>query len=116
MDKIIELNSESVYNYLTNHLNTTIEYGQMENICGLEHNPLNLQELTTVLNLTMMYNKLKNEPFLAALVINKKGLPGNGFFKTLEYLNVNVQDKINFHQEELQKVRNHKWQKFNWNK
>jgi hypothetical protein len=75
---LIELNAENVYSDLitiANNPKNTIIYGKMEEKCGLEHNPKKLQQLTDILNLIMVYNKLKGEPFLAALVINKRGIP-----------------------------------------
>jgi hypothetical protein len=115
---LIELNAENVYNYLitiANSSKNTIRYKEMEEICGLEHNPKNLQQLTDVLNLIVVYNKLKGEPFLAALVINKHGMPGDGFIRTLNFVNVDVGDKIAFFVKEIQRIRNHKWEKWNWN-
>lgn len=115
---MIELNAENVYNYLITIANSpknTITYGTMEEKCGMEHNPRNLQQLTDVLNLIVLYNKLKGEPSLAALVVNKKGIPGDGFFRTLNYVDVDVDDKIEFFVKEIRKIRNHKWEKWNWN-
>ena len=86
----------------------------MEGKYGLEHNPKNLQQLTDVLNLIVVYNKLKGEPFLAALVVNKHGIPGDGFFRTLNFVDVNVDDKINFFVKEIQRIRDHKWEKWTW--
>ena len=114
---MIELNAENVYNYLITIANSpknTITYGKMEEKCGLEHNPKNLQQLTDVLNLIVVYNKLKGEPFLAALVVNKHGMPGNGFFRTLKYVDVDVDDKIDFFVKEIRMIRDHKWEKWNW--
>ncbi len=115
MSDIIKLNAESVYNYLIDHTNDAITYGHMEKLCGLDTNIQSLQKITKVLDLIMMYNVLRNEPFLSALVVNKKGILGSGFFETLEYLNVHVHNKNGFHQEELQKIRNYNWQEFRWN-
>lgn len=113
----IELNAENVYNYLmsiANHPHNTITYGKMEAKCGMAHGVKNMQYLTDVLNLTMMYNKMRNEPFLASLVINQEGMPGKGFFRTLEYLGIPVTNERDFHASEVQKVRKHNWKPFSW--
>jgi hypothetical protein len=115
---LIELKAENVYNYLitiANNPKNTIRYGEMEEKCGLDHNPKNLQQLTDILNLIVLYNKLKGEPFLAALVVNKRGIPGDGFFRTLNFVDVDVEDKIDFFVKEVQRIRNHKWEKWDWN-
>lgn len=112
-----ELNAENVYNYLVsiaNNVHNTITYGEMETKFGMVHGVKNMQYLTDVLNLTMMYNKIRNEPFLASLVINQEGMLGKGFFRTLEYLGIPVTDEHNFHAAEVQKIRKHNWKPFSW--
>lgn len=91
MNEIVRLNIKEVYNYLTsiaNQADNTIRYSEMEGKCGMEHSLKNLQNLTDVLNQTMVCNKMKNEPFLAALVVNEKGYPGEGFYRTLKKLDI----------------------------
>lgn len=87
----------------------------MEEKYGLEHNPKNLQQLTDILNLIVIYNRLKGEPFLAALVVNKRGMPGDGFFRTLNFVDVDVEDKIDFFVKEVQRIRDYNWEKWDWN-
>ncbi len=114
MNEVITLSVKEVYNYLTsiaNQRNNTIRYSAMEEKFGMEHSLQNLQKLTEVLDHTMMYNKMKDEPLLAALVVNEKGYPGKGFYRTLKKLNIEYDNEIDFHNKEIQRIR-----KFNWKK
>lgn len=86
----------------------------MEEKCGMVHTQKNVQQLIDILNLTMAYNKLRNEPFIATLVVNKeRKIPGNGFYRTLKYLDVEAPDEIDFFVKEIQRIRDYKWKKWN---
>ena len=81
---MIELNAENVYNYLVTiakNPKNTITYKEMEEKCGwVRITQKNVQQLIDILNLTMAYNKLRNEPFIATLVVvnKERKIPGNG--------------------------------------
>lgn len=116
MSNEIELNVENIYNYLAsiaNYTENTITYGRLEEKCGMDHHIKNLQKLTDVLNLTIVYNHLRNEPLLALLVVNSEKIPGKGFYRTLGYLGIDVQDERDFHLKEIQKIKKYNWKKYN---
>lgn len=113
---MIELNVECVYNYLitiANKQRNTITYAEMEKFCGMVHNQQNVQKLIKILNHTMMYNKMRNEPLIATLVVNKETeRPGKGYYKTLKELDIEASDEVEFFVKEIQRIRNYKWEKW----
>lgn len=116
MRNLIELNVENIYNYLTtiaNKQRNTLTYAEMEEKCGMVHTQYNVQQLIKILNATMVYNKMRNEPFIAALVVNKETkIPGKGFYRTLKDLNIEVSNEIDFFAKEVQRIRNYEWEKW----